>query len=76
MPKQVCVRTLTDAEAETIKARAYSRTEAPRGVERAKILWLSHEGQSVPEIAADLQISEPAVRLWLKRFNWPSSGDR
>jgi transposase len=69
MAKRIGVRTLTESEAETIKARARSRTEAARDVERAEIIWLSHEGQSVPAIAAQLQLSQPTVRMWLKRFN-------
>src|SRR5512139_3090036 len=69
MAKRIGVRTLTESEAETIKARARSRTEAARDVERAQIIWLSHEGQSVPAIAAQLQLSQPTVRMWLKRFN-------
>ena len=40
-----------------------------RLVERAKIIWLSHEGQTVPAIAAMLRVSQNMVRLWLKRFN-------
>ena len=69
MAKRVCVRAMTDAEVETIKTRARSRTEAARDVERAQIIWLAHEGRSVPAIAAALHVSAPTVRVWLKRFN-------
>jgi len=36
MAKPVCVRAMTDAEVETIQARARSRTGAARDVERAR----------------------------------------
>ena len=69
MPKVLRVRALSSAEADQIKGLAHSRTEPARTVERAKIIWLAHQGERVPAIARRLQVSADSVRLWLKRFN-------
>jgi transposase len=63
------VRELTEEEAEAVKRLAQSRTEAARKVERARIVWLSHEGKFVTAIAAELRLDAKTVRAWLKRFN-------
>lgn len=62
------VRALTADELEAIKRLAHSRTEPARTVERAKIVWLAQEGQTVPAMAQALHLSQATVRLWLKRF--------
>lgn len=62
------LRPLTAAEAQAIKKLSHSRTEAARLVERAKIIWLASEGQTVPQIAHALGVGAKMVRLWLKRF--------
>jgi transposase len=69
MRTPIRVRELTDDEAETVKRLAHSRTEPARSVERAKIVWLSHEDRLVPAIAQELQLAPKTVRMWLKRFN-------
>lgn len=69
MPKFIRVRPMSAEETETIKRWAHSRTEPARLVERAHIIWQSHEGKTVPTIAAELRLSQPMVRLWLQRFN-------
>jgi len=69
MRTPVRVRELTAQEVEAVKRLAHSRTEPARRVERAKIVWLSHEGQRVPAIAAELHLAAATVRAWLKRFN-------
>ncbi len=69
MRTPIRARELTAEEAETVKRLAHSRTEAARKVERAKIVWLSHEGKLVPAIAAELRLKAKTVRIWLKRFN-------
>lgn len=69
MRTPIRVRELTDDEAETVKRWAHSRTEPARRVERAKLVWLSHEGRLVPAIARELQLAPKTVRMWLKRFN-------
>jgi len=60
---------MTTEEAETVQRLSHARTEPARLVERAKIIWQSHQGKTVPAIAAELRLSQPMVRLWLKRFN-------
>lgn len=65
----VRVRQMTAEEIETIKRLAHSRTEGAAKVERAKIIWLAHEGQRVPAIARELHLTEASVRKRIKRFN-------
>lgn len=62
------LRPLTAAEAQAIKKLSHSRTETVRLVERAKIIWLASEGQTVPQIAHALGVGDKMVRLWLKRI--------
>jgi transposase len=69
MRTPVHVRELTAQEVEAVKRLAHSRMEPARRVERAKIVWLSHEGQHAPAIAAELHLAAATVRAWLKRFN-------
>jgi transposase len=68
MPTRLTLRSLTDAEQQTIDRLAHSRTEPARLVERAQIVWRAHRGERVPAIARALGISDATVRLWLKRF--------
>ena len=69
MRTPIRVRKLTAQEAEAVKRLARSRTEATRKVERAKIVWLSHEGTLVPAIAGELHLGPATIRAWLRRFN-------
>lgn len=69
MSKPIRAREMTAAEAEVIEHLARARSIAARKVERAKIIWLSHEGKSVRAIAQDLRLDPDTVRAWLKRFN-------
>ncbi len=69
MRTPVRVRELTAEEAVAVKRLAHSRTEPARRVERAKMVWLSHEGKLVPAIAEELHLDARTVRFWLKRFN-------
>ena len=62
-------RELPPDEQASLRRLAHSRTEAARVVERARIIWLAHQGWRVPAIAAELRVTEATVRLWLKRFN-------
>jgi transposase len=63
------VRALTDEERAELQRRAQSRTHAARVVERARLIWLLVQGQTVPAVARRLGLSELVVRRWLKRFN-------
>jgi transposase len=69
MRTPIRVRDLNAQEEEAVKRLAHSRTEPARRVERAKIVWLSHEGELAPAIAAELHLDAETVRAWLKRFN-------
>ena len=62
-------RALTDDEQHQLKRLSQSRTAAVRDVERARIILQSSQGQRVPAIARTLDLCEPTVRLWIKRFN-------
>jgi transposase len=63
------VREMSDQERAEIRRLAQSRTEAARLVERAQIVWHVSQGDHVPGLARRLNISEPTVRTWVKRFN-------
>src|SRR3954471_13637987 len=63
------VRDLTADERARLQRLAHCRTKSARAVERARIIWRAHAGERVPAIAAALRLTEPTVRLWLKRFN-------
>lgn len=69
MPALVYVRDLTADEATKIEKLAHSRKEAVRLVQRARVIWLSHQRYRVSAITADVDLSEHSVRLWIKRFN-------
>jgi transposase len=63
------LRPMTADEVDMIHRLAHSRTEPARLVERARIIWLAHQGQQVPAIARELRLCQATVRSWLKRFN-------
>ena len=63
------VRALIETEVETIRQLAHSRTAPARTVERARMIWLAHQGRRVPAIAQDLHLTPTTVRSWLMRFN-------
>jgi transposase len=54
---------------ETIRQLAHARTAPARTVERARIVWLAHQGRRVPAIAQELHLTPTTVRSWLMRFN-------
>ena len=63
------VRSMTAEEVDTIQRLARSRPEPARTVERAHMVWLAHQGQSVAAIAQELRLCQATVRAWLQRFN-------
>lgn len=63
------VRPFTEQEAATVQRVSRSRTEAAQSVQRATILWRSHQGQTVQAIAQALGIHTATVRKWIRRFN-------
>lgn len=69
MRTPIRVRKFIAEEAEAVNRLAHSRTEPAGRVERAKIVWLSHEGKLVRAIADELHLDAKTVRARLKRFN-------
>lgn len=69
MRTPIRVRELIAQEVDAVKRLAHSRTEPARRLERAKIVWLSHEGKLVPAIAEELHPVAKTVRAGLKRLN-------
>lgn len=59
---------MTAEEQRVIAKLARSQTASVRLVQRAKILQLGSEGQSVAQIAQLLAVKESTVRKWFKRF--------
>lgn len=59
---------LTDAQRAELQRRAHASGIAPRTRDRLEMVRLAAAGFSIPKIAALLQISEPRVRYWIKRF--------
>lgn len=62
------MRPLTAEEERVISKLAHSRTASARLVERAKIIELAQKGETIPQIMQLLDLSEPTVRKWWKRF--------
>ena len=62
------VRALSDDEQTKIERLTHAQSAPVRLVRRARIIHLAMQGLTAPHIAAQLQISEKAVRQWLKRF--------
>ncbi len=68
MPTFLALRPLTAEEEAGVDRLARSRTAPARAVERARIVWLAHQGWRVPAIAREVGVCEQTVRAWLKRF--------
>ncbi len=68
MRTPLCLREFTQEEKRVITKLARSQTASARLVERAKMLHLGSEGQTVPQIAEALGLNEKTVRKWFKRF--------
>ena len=68
MRTPLCLRPFTPEEKRVIAKLSRSQTASARLVERAKILQLGSEGQSVPQIAEVLGLHEKTIRKWFKRF--------
>jgi transposase len=65
----IYVRGLTDEERAKIERLSRSQTAPVRLALRAKIIKLSTEGKTIPAIARELGLCEPATRQWVCRFN-------
>ena len=62
------LRSLNEEEERVIRKLAHSRTASARLVQRAKIIELANQGQTIPQIMQQLHMSEHLVRKWWKRF--------
>jgi transposase len=62
------LRSLNEEEERVIRKLAHSRTASARLVQRAKIIELASQGQTIPQIMQQLHVSEHLVRKWWKRF--------
>jgi transposase len=63
------VRAMTEDEVQTLERWARTRKGSVRLAERARVLLWAHAGWWVREVVRLSGLSEPTVRLWLKRFN-------
>jgi transposase len=63
------VRAMTAKEERGLQQLASSRTAQARVRDRARICWLSHQGQRVAAITGALGVADGTVRLWITRFN-------
>jgi transposase len=66
---RVQVRPLVAAEEREVRRLARSRVDSARLVERARIVWLSAQGQPAAAIAREVGRTAETVRGWLRRFN-------
>ena len=69
MPAPLRARFGSAEEDEAIDRLARSRTAPARAVERARIVLLSRQGDSVAEIAEKLVVCQDTVRRWIHRFD-------
>lgn len=69
MVDPMLVRAMGEEEAAVLREVAHSRTAEARLRDRARICWLSHQGQRVAAIKTELRIADGTVRLWITRFN-------
>ena len=69
MPALLYVRELAPDEVTKLEQLAHSRKAAARLVQRARVIWLSHQGYRVSAIASEVDLSHQSVRVWITRFN-------
>jgi transposase len=63
------LRPLTDEEIRDLRTMAHGQKVEARLRDRARICWLSHQGQQVREIVALTGGGDATVRHWITRFN-------
>src|SRR5215218_4912792 len=69
IPMPTSLRDLEGGEWRALRQLAHSRTASARLVERARIIWLAAQGESLTAIGRTTRRSLTTVRLWLRRFN-------
>ena len=63
------MRPMTAEAVDTLHRLAHSRTEPARVVERARMIWLAHQGQQGPAMGRELRRCPATVRCWRQRCN-------
>ncbi len=69
MPKKVELRALTKKEQETLEKLIKSQTAPAIEVERAKTIWLLHNGEKVASISQKFDRTQATIYQRLQRFN-------
>ena len=69
MSEPLMLRAMMAEEAQRLQRLAHGRTTQARLRDRARICWLSSQGQSVAAIKTALGVADGTVRLWISRFN-------
>ena len=68
MPNRVRILTVTDADRAKLEKRARDRGAPARVAERARIVLLSAEGLTGPQIAERVGCTEPTVIKWRRQY--------
>ncbi|MFY9808437.1 MAG: IS630 family transposase [Pseudonocardiaceae bacterium] len=68
MPNRVRILQILDSDRVVLERRVQDRGAAARDVQRARIVLLSTQGLTGPEIAERVGCTEPTVVLWRRRF--------
>ena len=63
------VRQMSPREREAIRRLLHSPTAAAHLVQRARIVWMSSQGERASAIATSLGVRRNVVYRWLNRFN-------
>lgn len=63
------VRELTAAECARLQELAHSPRGPERMLQRARIIWHSHQGLRPDAVAQLLNVGPDRVRFWIRRFN-------
>src|SRR5262245_61910082 len=69
MPARILLRELTPDERSELKRLAQARSTPARLVERARIILARANGETTAGIARTLNVSQPTVSAWVRRFN-------
>src|SRR5713226_9082309 len=68
MPNRVRILTVPDADRARLQRRARDRAAPARVAERARIVLLSAEGLTGPQIAERVGCTEPTVIKWRRQY--------
>ena len=68
MPNRVRVLAVRDGDRPELERRARSKAEPARVAQRARIVLLSEQGLTGPQIAERVGCTEPTVVLWRRRY--------